>query len=220
MGEGRLWSVLSEIPDRRGRKGRQYPLRSMLGISLAAMLAGANDLRAIFRWGRRLRPEALAAFGIGHGKAPCHATYHYFFASLDGDAMAGILGRGAVDDGQPGHIALDGKTLRGSRREGAKGLHVLSAYATALSAVVGDLIVEPDANEITAAIALLKELPLKGAVITGDAIFAQREISRHIREGGGHFLFTVKANQPALRRDIEAAFGDDSPLGHPASGPA
>lgn len=220
MGERGLWAVLGEIPDRRGLKGRRYPLRSLLGISIAAMLAGANDLRAIFRWGRRLRPDALAAFGITNGKAPCHATYHYFFASLDGDAVAGALGRCAVDEAQPGHIALDGKTLRGSRREGAKGQHVLSAYVTALSAVVGDLVVEPDANEITAAVALLKELPLKGAVITGDAIFAQRQICRHIREGGGHYLFTVKANQPALQRDIEAAFGDAPPLGHPASGPA
>ena len=219
MGERGLWAVLGTIPDRRGRKGRQYSLRSLLGISIAAMLAGANDLRAIFRWGRRLQPDALAAFGITNGKAPCHATYHYFFASLDGDAVAGVLGRSAMDAEPPDHIALDGKTLRGSRREDAKGLHVLSAYVTALSAVVGDLVVEPDANEITAAVTLLKELPLKGAVITGDAIFAQREICRHVRDGGGHYLFTVKANQPALRRDVEAAFGDDSPLGHPAAGP-
>ena len=224
MGERGLWAVLGEIPDRRGRKGRQYPLRSLLGISIAAMLSGANDLRAIFRWGRRLRPDALVAFGITHGKAPCHSTYHYFFASLDGDAVAGALGHCAVGDEPPGHIALDGKTLRGSRREeglegGAKGLHVLSAYATALSAVIGDLVVEPDANEITAAVALLKDLPLEGAVITGDAIFAQREICRRVHDGGGHYLFTVKTNQPALHRDVVAAFGDDSPLGHSAAGP-
>ncbi len=106
MGERGLWAVLGEIPDRRSRKGRQYPLRSLLGISLAAMLAGANDLRAIFRWGRRLRPEALVAFGIAHGRAPCHATYHYFFASLDGDAVAVAPGRCAADDGPPEHIAL------------------------------------------------------------------------------------------------------------------
>jgi hypothetical protein len=220
MDDRGLWEVLSEIPDRRGRKGRQYPLSSLLGISLAAMLAGANDLRAIFRWGRRLRPEALAVFGIKHGKAPCHATYHYFFASLDGDAVARRLGRGALDEERPGHIAIDGKTLRGSRRDGERGLHVLSAYAADLSAVIGDLVVEPDANEITTAVALLKSLPLEGAVITGDAIFAQRKICRHIRDGGGHYLFAVKANQPALRRDIEAAFGDDSPLGDLAAGPA
>ena len=44
-----LWETLGEIPDRRGKKGRQYPLRSVLVLTLAAMLAGANDLRAIFR---------------------------------------------------------------------------------------------------------------------------------------------------------------------------
>ena len=82
MSEGTLWEALGDVPDRRGRQGRQYPLRSILGISLAAMLAGANDLRAIFRWGRRLRPEALRAFGVVSGKAPCHATYHYFLGII------------------------------------------------------------------------------------------------------------------------------------------
>jgi hypothetical protein len=80
-----LWDVLGAIADRRGRKGRQFPLQAVLAIAIAAMLAGANDLRAIFRWGCRLKPEALALFGIE--RAPCHATYHYVFRSLDGDAL-------------------------------------------------------------------------------------------------------------------------------------
>jgi hypothetical protein len=191
---------------------------------LAAILAGANDLRAIFRWGRRLTPEALQAFGIETGKAPCHATYHYFFAALDADALSLSLGRHAPGGDETGHLAIDGKTLRGSGRGSKRGedkaLHLLSAFAVDLSAVIGDLTVAPDANEITTAITLLKRLPLNGAVITGDAIFAQREICRHIQDAGGHYLFTVKslpptrsgANQPALRRNIEIAFGDDSPL--------
>ena len=65
-----LWDALGDVPDRRGRQGRQYELRSVLGIALAAMLAGANDLRAIWRWGRRLRPEALRLFGIESGRSP------------------------------------------------------------------------------------------------------------------------------------------------------
>src|SRR5215204_170492 len=80
-----LWDALGDVPDRRGRQGRQYELRSVLGIALAAMLAGANDLRAIWRWGRRLRPEALQLFGIESGRSPCHASYHYFFQALDAD---------------------------------------------------------------------------------------------------------------------------------------
>ena len=85
-----LWVVLGDIADRRGKKERQLALQGVLAIAIAAMLAGANDLRAIFRWGRRLKPEALALFGLT--RAPCHATYHYVFRSLDGDALAKALG--------------------------------------------------------------------------------------------------------------------------------
>ncbi len=95
-----LWDALNEIEDLRGRKGRQYALRAVLGISIAAMLAGANDLLGIFRWGRRLKPEALRLFGIETGKAPCHATYHYFFQSLDADALSRTLGSFALEQGK------------------------------------------------------------------------------------------------------------------------
>lgn len=206
-----LWQVLGAIADRRGKKGRQLALQGVLAIAVAAMLAGANDLRAIFRWGRRLRPEALALFGLT--RAPCHATYHYVFRSLDGDALAKAFGTFARGNGEPGHIAIDGKTLKGSRRLDAKALHVVSAFATQLSAVVGDLVVEPDGNEITAALALLKELPLEGAIFTGDAIFCQREICKTIIDGGGDYLFVVKDNQPEMKADIALSFGDLSPLG-------
>jgi hypothetical protein len=203
---------LGEVPDRRGLQGQQYKLQSLPGISIGAMLAGANDLRAIFRWGRRLKPEALRLLGIEDGKAPCHATYHYVFKSLDGDALASTLGSFARGGECAGHIAIDGKTLKGSRRLDGKALHVLSAFATDLGAVIGDLVVEPDQNEITAAMALIKELPLDGAVITGDAIFCQRELCRHIRDAKGHYLFVVKDNQPELKASIAESFGDLSPL--------
>lgn len=207
-----LWDTLGAVPDQRGRRGRQYKLQSVLGIATAAMLAGANDLKAIARWGRRLKREALAVFGIEDGKSPCHATYYYVFRSLDGEALAETLGALALDNRAPGHIAIDGKTLKGSRRQNAKPLHILSAFAASLGAVIGDLAVEPDRNEITAAMALLKTLPLEGAIVTGDAIFCQREICRYIRAANGHYLFVVKANQPELKAAIAESFGDLSPL--------
>ena len=212
-----LWDVLGTIVDRRGRKGRQYPLQALLAIAIAAMLAGANDLRAIFRWGRRLKPEALALFGLE--KAPCHSQWFYFFRSLEGDALGRTLGAFALGGAEPGHIAIDGKTLKGSRRLDAKALHVVSAFATKLSAVVGDIVVEPDQNEITAALVLLKQLPLQGTIITGDAIFCQREICREITDGGGDYAFVVKDNQPELKASIAESFGELSPLRSPATRP-
>ena len=91
-----VWDALGELEDKRGRKGRQYAMRPVLGISIAAMLAGADSLRAIFRWGRRLTPEALALFGITNGKAPCHSMYFYFFRDLDADTLSKALGSFAL----------------------------------------------------------------------------------------------------------------------------
>jgi hypothetical protein len=228
-----LWEVLREIPDRRGAKGRQYPLRSVLTLALAAMLAGANDLRAIFRWGRRLPPEALHLLGIQ--RAPCHAMYHYFFKALDAAAAEQVLGGWARGCEPLGHVAIDGKRLRGTAaagHDGSGGVHLVSAFASGLGAVIGQLQVPPEGNEITAALALIKSLPLEGAVITGDAEFCQRAICQGVRDRKGDYLFTVKANQPQLMADIAVAFGDafppgagqragrpdrDRPLGRPAA---
>ena len=212
MCEATLWEVLQRVPDHRGRKGRQYSLVSVLAISLAAMLAGRDSLAGIFRWGRRLRPKALEELGIGVGRAPCHATYHYVFHSLAVDDLEAALGAWVQDDAALGHVAIDGKSLRGSRDCGVSAVHLLAAFCTRLQAVVGELRVPPDGNEITAALKLLKTLPLQGAIISGDAIFAQRKICQHIVAQGGDYFFAVKANQPRLLADIALAFGDIPPL--------
>ena len=135
-----LWDALGEIEDTRGRKGRQYRLKSVLGIAIAAMLAGANDLRAIYRWGQRLRPEALPLFDITNGKP--RVTRHITTSSIRWTPMpsrACLVF--AMANAAPGHMATDAKTLKGSRRLDAKAIHVLSAFSTELGAVIGDLVV-------------------------------------------------------------------------------
>lgn len=209
-----LWERLALVPDRRGRKGRQYGLPAVVTLTLAAMLSGANDLRAVFRWGRRLPPEALYLLGLE--RAPCHATYHYFYKALDMAAAEAVLGGWVRGSGPAGHVALDGKRLRGSAaagHDGSAGVHLVAAFASQLGGVIGQLQVAPDGNEITAALALLKGLPLAGAVVTGDAAFCQRAICQGIRDRGGGYLFAVKANQPQLMADLAVAFGDAFPPG-------
>jgi hypothetical protein len=62
------------------------------------------------------------------------------------------------------------------------------------------------------ALQLLKSLPLQDVIITGDAMFTQREICRVIKDVGGDCFFTVKDNQPALKADIALAFRSTSPF--------
>ena len=49
-------------------------------------------------------------------------------------------------------------------------------------------------------------LDLRGKIVTGDAMFAQRELSLQIVEAGGDYVWTVKDNQSTLRQDIELLF--------------
>lgn len=211
-----LWSALQCLPDRRTAKGRRYSLASIVGLSFAAMLSGANDLRSIWRWGQRLTPKGLAMLGIERGRAPCHATYHYVFRSIPAAdlerALGGAVSGCGVAGSDPGHVAIDGKRLRGSQRETSPGVHMLQAFSTRLQASIGALAVPPDSGEVVEALKLLKNLPLDGAVVTGDAAFTTEKIARAIRERGGHYFLFVKGNQPDLQTEIARRFGDHSPL--------
>jgi len=122
-----FWDALEGLPDHRTRKGRRYSLASLVTLSLAAMLAGANDLLAIHRFGRRLTPKALEMLGIGHGKSPAHATLHYVIEKLSSEDLARVLLK-VADVSRLGHVALDGKRLRGSRDDGRPGVDMLSAF--------------------------------------------------------------------------------------------
>ena len=208
-----LYGRLQSLPDHRTKKGKRFPLAAILTISLAAMLSGANDLMAIFRWGRRLSPAALQALGVAkkRRKAPCHATYHYVFKHIYVKDLAAALA-GLVDaEAGLGHVAIDGKRLRGSKRENSPGMHLLHAFSTKLQAAVGTLEVPPDSGEVIEVLELIKSLPLEGAVVTGDAAFTFRTVVDAIRERGGHYFLFVKGNQPELQSELAHAFGDFSP---------
>lgn len=219
-----LFDALSNIPDHRTKKGRRFPLAAILAIALAAMLSGANDLRAIFRWGRRLSPKALQALGVDEKrkKAPCHATYHYVFKQLSladlTQALGCLVETIEVSDDELNHIAIDGKRLRGSANGANPGVHILHAFSTRLQAAVGSLVVPPDSAEVIEVLELLKNLPLEGALVTGDAAFTFETVVQAIRAGGGDYFLFVKGNQPELKAEIAHAFGDDFPLkgGSPA----
>ncbi len=210
MSTGTLFEALQRIPDHRTKKGRRFPLAAIVAISLAAMLSGANDLMAIFRWGRRLSPKALQALGVDkkRKKAPCHATYHYVFQSISADDLALALGCLVTSEDGLGHVAIDGKRLRGSQHETSPGVHMLHGFSTKLQAAVGSLVVPPDSGECIEALELIKSLPLEGAVVTGDAAFTFKPIVEAIRQRGGDYFLFVKANQPELQSELARAFGD------------
>lgn len=209
---GSLWHALASVPDHRRAAGKRYPLAGLLLIAVAALLSGRRDQLGIVRWGRRLTRDALASIGITRDRVPAPSVWCELFKGLDVVALERALGAWVRGGQMAGHVAIDGKRLRGSATAHSAGVHLLAAFSASLQGVVGQLAVAPDGNEITAALHLLKTLPLEGVTVTGDAIFAQKEICRVITDGGGDYFFTVKDNQPALKADIALAFRPVSPL--------
>lgn len=207
-------SVLREVPDSRGKKGQLHRLEAILGLMLLSMLSGRKGMKAAFHLGRSLSRKQLDCLGVRRDrKFPCHATLTQTLRVLDPDEMARVFSRFTLEP--PCHeaseinasqIAIDGKTLRGSKDYEGKAEHVLSAFCAALEQSVGHTSSRGKGREIPDALRLLETIDLEGMVVTGDAIFCQKTITSRIVEKNGDFLFPVKDNQKDLREEIETAF--------------
>jgi len=204
-----LLERLAALPDPRDPRGVQYPFVPLLALCLVAILAGHTTPTAIADFGRLRRHRLGHALGFTRGRMPCPNTITNLLAALDPDHLDRIIGDWLTDrhPGGWGHLAVDGKVVRGSRDGDVPGTHLLAAYAPHVSAVVAQMRVEATTNEHKAALRLLGVLPpLAGAVVTADAMFTHADVCDAIRGRGGEYVLYAKRNQPDLRDDLEAAF--------------
>jgi predicted transposase YbfD/YdcC len=165
-------------------------------------------------WGRNYGTRIAQALGFTHA-TPCAATLHTIFRHVDRDAFETHLGAWAdsvvgslpaAPEAPESAVALDGKTLRGSRKQGAPGTHLLSALAHQVGVTLAQHAVGDKTNEITAVETLLEHLVLEGRIVTMDALLTQRHVAPTIVDKGGDYVMIVKENQPQLRADIELVF--------------
>jgi hypothetical protein len=197
----------------------------LLQLTVAALLCGARSLYAIAQWSQeRLEddPELLLQLGLPPGRRPCVATLHRVFKALDVAAFEAAIGTWLAQTGvapaEP--LALDGKTLRGTQREALPGVHLVAAYSHQAGAVLAQLRSAGKGHELAAAQQVLPQVPLRGRVVTADALFTQRGMCRQIVAGGGDYLLPVEGNQPALREDVAVAFSPLDSHGPGGAGPA
>ncbi len=209
-----LIEVFAAIPDFRKPRGKRHPLPAIFALACCAMLCGARSYSAIAEWGRNYGTRIAQALGFTHG-TPCAATLHTIFRHVNRDEFEAHLGTWAdsvvgslpAAPETPGSaVALDGKTLRGSKKQGAPGTHLLSALAHQVGVTLAQHAVDDKTNEITAVETLLHHLVLEGRIVTMDALLTQRHVAQTIVDTGGDYVMIVKENQPRLRADIELVF--------------
>jgi hypothetical protein len=207
-----LPALLAEIPDPRGRKGRRHPLAATLAATVCGILTGARGCKAIAQWVRNQDRSIWHALGFIR-KPPCANMYRKLLRRLPADALEATIAGWMKDlvadplaNGPLQGVALDGKTLCGTLDKHARSIHLLSLFDQQTGGVLRQLTMPSDTNEHKAALTLLKQIVLKGRVITGDAMFCQRDLCRQIVDSGGDYLIAVKDNQPELKAAIEAEF--------------
>lgn len=215
-----LYARFLTLTDQRDPRGIRYPLAALLTIATLAKLAEQNSPRAIADWARLRAPTLADLFGLDRPTMPHPTTWNRVFGTaIDPQQFARLvadfltaatapLGHG-IRKRRRGMIALclDGKTLRGTIPAGmTRGVHLLAAYLPEQGIVLIEMAVDGKENEIVTARTVLSLVDVRGCVVTGDAMFAQRELSRQIRCTGGDYLWCVKENQETLYAEIATLF--------------
>lgn len=208
-----LIDILAEIPDFRHPRGKRHPLAAILALACSAMLCGYRSYTAIAEWGRHYGDPLVRALGFTR-RPPCAATLHTVFRRVDREILEaklgtwaeGLLTDRATAEGAEDAVAIDGKTLRGSQKQGAPGAHLLSAFAHRLGLTLAQHAVADKTNEIPVVLELLRQVVLEGRVVTMDALLTQRQIAQQILDAEGDYVMVVKDNQPQLLEDIQTVF--------------
>jgi predicted transposase YbfD/YdcC len=196
------------IKDPRIERCKRHLLLDILVLSLCAVMSGAEQWIDIEAYGQEKEAWLKTFLELPNG-IPSHDTIARVFASLEPTQFqhAFLNWIQAIKKELPGEvIAIDGKTLRGSRCFGKKGLHLVSAWATEQHLSLGQLKVDSKTNEITVVPELLKLLMLKDAIVTLDAMGCQRTIAKQIKSQGANYVLAVKENQERLYKSLQETF--------------
>jgi hypothetical protein len=205
-GEDGLMDLLQSIPEVRRARGRRHPLVTILAVAILALLRGYSSFEAIAQFARGLSPDVRKRLGAKRSEPPSEPTFRRVLSKLPADQVDAKLTDWLARQSArlDVAIALDGKTLRGSRDGSTPPVHLLSALLHRKGIVIAQQRVPDKTNEIPCVPTLLQDLPIEGAMVTADALHTQQETARFlVEEKKADYLFIVKDNQPTLRQDIE-----------------
>ena len=216
----RLLEHFARIEDPRDPWRVRHPLPEILLLVVCGTVADSDSYDAIALWGETNLAFLRRLLPYEHG-VPGGRWLEIFMNRIDPGLFAAAFSdwvRATWPD-RPELVAIDGKTSRRShdRKADRPALHLVSAYATTAGLVLGQEAVDGKSNETTAIPALVERLGrkggLEGALVSIDAIATNPKIAQCVRDTGADYLLAVKANQPTLRAEIEAAF-QDAPADH------
>lgn len=194
------------------RREPTYPLLNIVTMALCGVLCGCDDFVSIAEWAEMKRDWLAKFLDLSRG-VPSHDRFNAVLGAIQpAEFEVCLLNRitslHEITDGQI--VAIDGKTLRRSydKASSKSAIHMVSAWASANSVSLGQVVVDEKSNEITAIPKLLEMLELAGCLVTIDAMGCQTQIAAQIVDQGADYVLAVKGNQPTLHEGIQTFFND------------
>jgi predicted transposase YbfD/YdcC len=197
------------IQDTRKDINKTHQLTDIVFLTMAAVLSGASGWKDIqvfgeakLDWLRQFRPFAS---GI--------PTRHSIGRIIRGISAELLMESIAVwinkqrSNNKKEHIAFDGKTVRGSgHNRHIDAVHLMGAMVVDSGLMLYQSTSEGKKNEIKTLQAMLETVPVKGNIISADAMHCQKETAALAREKGGDYMLQVKGNQKNLHDQISGYF--------------
>lgn len=203
-----FFDFFKEVPDHRIDRRKLHTVSEILLLTFCGVVAGCDAWDDIEAFGK-IKLEYLRRYFLYKHGVPSDDTLRRFFRALDPEIFEACFIKWVKSfqlDLSKKIVAVDGKTSRRSFDGDGRPMHLVSAFASELGVVLGQLKTEEKSNEITAIPELLDLLDITGAVVTIDAMGCQSKIVKKIIKKKADYLIGLKGNQGTLNSDVRLLF--------------
>lgn len=205
--------LFANIPDERQEWKVKHKLTDIIFIAVVATIADCDDWEEI-EWFGKLKEGWFRKYLELPNGIPSHDTIERVFSWIDPDKFRKAFQTWvalAMGIKIPGVIAIDGKTMRGTKDGEKRGLHVVNAWFSENEMILGQMFTKEKSNEMKAIPELIDILDISGHIVTIDAGGTYKDIAGKIVSGDGDYVLALKGNQGNLLDDVSFFF--ESELG-------
>jgi predicted transposase YbfD/YdcC len=225
-----VYRTFEQVIDGRHKRGVRYRVEEIVTLILLAKLAGMTTPAAIAEWVRHRADQLKQMLPWKRASFPCASTYSNVLRTLDASQLTQVLAQfltqaeaiqrcGAEPSrlvaGAQGqaheHLALDGKTLRGTLKHLAadqQKMHQLALYEVQTGVLLKEQVTGEKQNELSIVSQFLTPLLVKGRIISADALHTQHAFCLSVTRWDGDYVLIAKGNQPILRDDLQLFFSE------------
>jgi len=198
---------LSRVPDPRMMRTQRHELLDILVIALCAAIGGADHWTEVVEFGQAKQPWFAGFLKLPNG-IPSHDTFARVFRLINTDELENTCHQWlrSVAGRVQGVVAIDGKSVRGARDGKKHPLHIVSAWSSQNSMLLGQVRTAEKSNEITAIPELLKLLDIEGCIVTIDAMGCQKAIAKDIITAKADYVLGLKTNHRHLCLSVASWF--------------